>query len=327
MKKIIALVLSLALLLGCASALAETEKTYTGEFNVDDQFTIKWVAPEGYVVEDVRSGNPGTMIARLVPAEGNEDKPIMLMSIAFDEQYAEVGRLNDLDAETLAEIEATFKECVKDAYTKADNSLKGTISGFENELKKQCEWALREYFAELIEAENIDFLNFEKAMELGKIKISMAEAKRSTPRQAQDALAAVVSNIAVGMEQISQMDDAPAIMAEFKQCFDVGRSVATVQARRKREQEEAEAAEARKRAQEAQAAAVAKVQAAAPAKAVAAPEMSETVQSSPTLQPVPFTVPAEDPVFPEFTFTVYGARKSQLVQIRDFLKQEGIRYE
>lgn len=110
MKKIIALVLSLALLLGCASALAETEKTYTGEFNVDDQFTIKWVAPEGYVVEDVRSGNPGTMIARLVPAEGNEDKPIMLMSIAFDEQYAEVGRLNDLDAETLAEIEATFKE-------------------------------------------------------------------------------------------------------------------------------------------------------------------------------------------------------------------------
>ena len=110
MKKIIALVLSLALLLGCASALAETEKTYTGEFNVDDQFTIKWVAPEGYVVEDVRSGNPGTMIARLVPAEGNEDKPIMLMSIAFDEQYAEVSRLNDLDAETLAEIEATFKE-------------------------------------------------------------------------------------------------------------------------------------------------------------------------------------------------------------------------
>lgn len=224
-------------------------------------------------------------------------------------------------------IEATFKECVKDAFTKADNSLKETISGFENQLKKQCEWALREYFAELIEAENIDFLTFEKAMELGKIKISMAEAKRSTPRQAQDALAAVVSNIAVGMEQISQMDDAPAIMAEFKQCFDVGRSVATVQARRKREQEEAEAAEARKRAQEAQAAAVAKVQAAAPAKVVAAPEMSETAQSSPTLQPVPFTVPAEDPVFPEFTFTVYGARKSQLVQIRDFLKQEGIRYE
>lgn len=210
-------------------------------------------------------------------------------------------------------IEATFKECVKDAFTRADSSLRGTIDGFQNELKKQCEHQLREFFAELIETENIDFLTFDQAMSLGKIKISMADAKRSTPRQAQDALAAVVANIAVGVDQISRMDDAPAIMAEFKTCFDVGKAVSVVQSRRKREQEEKEAAEARKRAQDAQAAAVAKVQAAAPAKAVTAPQMDRTA--------------IDDPVFPQFTFTVYGAHKSQLIKIRDFLKQEGLRYE
>jgi len=111
MKKLLALSLCLALLLGCAAALAETaEKVYTGESAIDDQFVIKWVAPEGYEETNVQSGNPGSLIAALMPSEANGDKPFMVMSVAFDEQYAEVARLNDLSEEALAQIENTFKE-------------------------------------------------------------------------------------------------------------------------------------------------------------------------------------------------------------------------
>ncbi len=212
-------------------------------------------------------------------------------------------------------VEATFKECVKDAYTRADATLKDQIDSYQNELKAQCEANLRTYYAELIEAENIDFLSFEDAMKLGRITISMTDAKRSTPRKLQDDLAAVVSKVAVSVEQIMKMDDAPAIMAEFKQCFDVGKAVSVVQERKRREAEEKAAAEARKAAQETQAAAVEKVDAVLPAKPVQAPVAAPAKQKK-----------NPDDVFPQFTFTIYGATRAQLIRVRDFLKQEGLNY-
>lgn len=208
-------------------------------------------------------------------------------------------------------VEKLFKECVDDSFKLADNSLKDTISGFENEIKAKCEADLRDYFAELITFESIDFLSYEQAMKLGNIKISMADAKKTTPRQLRDALANVVSRVAIGIEQIQKMDDAPAIMAEYKTCFDVGKAVSVVQDRKRREQEEAAAAEARKAAQEAQAVAIAKVEAAAP-------------------QPAPLAIPqtvTQEKVFPEFTFTVFNCTRSQLLKLRDYLKQEGIQYK
>lgn len=111
MKKVIATVLTLALLLSCAAALAETPaKEYTGSLTIDEKFTIKWVAPEGYDVEATTGDTPGFMVAALVPGEDNPARPMMLLHVAYDEQYADVSRINDLDAETLAEIEATFRE-------------------------------------------------------------------------------------------------------------------------------------------------------------------------------------------------------------------------
>lgn len=111
MRKILALVLSLALLLGCAAALAEAaEKEYSGELTIDERFTIKWIAPDGYEMTDLFSGNPGTMICQLAPNEENAGKPVMYMSVAYNELYADVDRINDLDADALAAIEASFRE-------------------------------------------------------------------------------------------------------------------------------------------------------------------------------------------------------------------------
>ncbi len=111
MKKIIATILSLALLLSCAAVLAETgEKAYTGSLTIDERFTIKWVAPEGYDVEVYSDENPGFMTAALIPGEDNPARPMMALRVAYDEQYADIARINDLSAEELAEIEATFRE-------------------------------------------------------------------------------------------------------------------------------------------------------------------------------------------------------------------------
>ena len=74
---------------------------------------------------------------------------------------------------------------------------------------------------------------------------------------------------------------------------------------------EKEAAEARKAAQERFKTAEDKVQAVLPPSEENAPVAAQE---------------DNDPVFSEYMFTVYGARKSQLIKIREFMKQEGINY-
>ena len=111
MKRMIAVLMCLAMLLGCAAAVAETaEKTFTGEMTVNGKFTVKWVAPEGYEATEVDAGDDGFMIMALVPDENNAGKPMMTVSIAMDELLTDVNRLNDLDENALAQIEATFRE-------------------------------------------------------------------------------------------------------------------------------------------------------------------------------------------------------------------------
>ena len=116
MKKIIAWLLCLVMALGCA-ALAETaEIEYSGELTVPERFTIKWVAPEDYELAGIDAGDPewigdaGFMIAQLVPKDLDSGKPMVNIAIARDELLTEVERLNDLDDEALAKIEATFRD-------------------------------------------------------------------------------------------------------------------------------------------------------------------------------------------------------------------------
>ena len=107
MKKIIAILLSLALLLGCAAATAEesVEKENFGIIRANGVFTLKGILPEGY---------------KIVPFEMSDDailswitcddptRPTMVMSIGFDETYADVERMNDLEVEDLEVLEKSF---------------------------------------------------------------------------------------------------------------------------------------------------------------------------------------------------------------------------
>ncbi len=213
-------------------------------------------------------------------------------------------------------VEETFRECVSNAATQADKSFKATIDDYEGELKKRCREDLERYFAEMCKVYGVDFLTFEQALSIGKIRINLSDANKKTPRKLQDDITAVIDKVAVGVEQISAMDDAAEIMAEYKACFDVGHAVSTVQERKRKIEAEKKAAESRVAAQEAQEAAIQKVAAVA----TTPPEENalKTAFSRET---------GKEPIFDEFTFTVFGCTKTQLIRIREFLKQEGIQYE
>ena len=106
MKKVILIMLCLALTLNFASAIAETaEKTGIGTISMNGAFELRGVMPEGYQLAIITE-EPGHYVAAL---SADDSKPAMVISIAYEELMAEVDRLNDLDDDALAKIEATFK--------------------------------------------------------------------------------------------------------------------------------------------------------------------------------------------------------------------------
>lgn len=214
------------------------------------------------------------------------------------------------------DVESTWKECVAEPFKRADASYKDTIDGFESTLKTELREKLERYFNELCAAEKIDFLTFDRALQKGGIKINLTDAKAKTPRKLQDALAAVTAQIATDMERISRMEDAAEIMTEYKRTLDFGAAVDTVQSRKRAIEAEREAAERRKEEAARRAEAIKKVEAAA------------TPAPAPVPVPVPMPVQAApEKVYPVFTFRVFDCTKAQLLKLREYLRQEGIKYE
>ena len=108
MKKILAILLSVVLLLGCAAATAEeTGKTTIGTISINGAFTLQCGLPEGYQVKPILL-NRDHVIARLESED--ETKPVMMLSVAFDETYSDVHRMNELDEEARQLLEKTFTD-------------------------------------------------------------------------------------------------------------------------------------------------------------------------------------------------------------------------
>ena len=109
MKKILAFGLFLMLLCGCAALAADEGKTEMGVLEVTDAFTLQCSLPEGYWLNPTDTGSDHYR-AVLMPQDESAGKPMMSISIQFNELMSDVERLNDLDSETLAALEATFRE-------------------------------------------------------------------------------------------------------------------------------------------------------------------------------------------------------------------------
>lgn len=206
-------------------------------------------------------------------------------------------------------FEKVYKECITEPFKRADADLKGKVSAVEDGIKSECEAKMREYFSELCAAERVDWLKFEWV----GLKITLDVARQKSHAKLREQIAGFVVGVAQAVNAISKMEDAEEIMAEYRQCLDMGRAIGIVQDRHQRIEEERQAAEARRAAQEAQAAAVQKVEAVAP----------PIVLEPPVAAPAP---QREDEKVYKCSFTV-RATKAQLKRLKEFMNQEGIRYE
>lgn len=104
MKKILMIALSLVMILGVAAAAAENAEMTT--LKVNEVFTIQGKIPEGYSYQALKD-EALSIIGMLI---GEVGKPMVTVSIAYNEEYDEVGRFNDVDDMTVEEIKASFLE-------------------------------------------------------------------------------------------------------------------------------------------------------------------------------------------------------------------------
>ncbi len=107
MKKTIAMALALIMIMCAACAFAEdADKAELGTLNVGEAFSIRSTLPEGY------SYIPGTStelnMAGILSA--GEDRPAVKISIAYNEEYEDVERFNDVDEAVVEEIRDSFRE-------------------------------------------------------------------------------------------------------------------------------------------------------------------------------------------------------------------------
>ena len=107
MKKAIARLVSFSLLLCvCAAGAESTGKTRLGKLNVNGTFDLNCAIPEGYELNIIQSDT--TQIKALIASQ-DETKPVMTLTVAYNELCSEIQRLNDVSSEDLAKIEETFK--------------------------------------------------------------------------------------------------------------------------------------------------------------------------------------------------------------------------
>lgn len=167
------------------------------------------------------------------------------------------------------QFEAVYKDCVSNQFKQADAALQQKIGAVESGMKEACESGLREYFAELCQANNVDFVCYEQA----GVRVDLTAARAKTPTKQRNQLEQFVVGVACDMRLIAKMDDAEEIMVEYKQNLSVAKSVATVQERRHQIEAEKAAAAQRQEVQAQEAKAVERVQSFAPPVAVEKPDL------------------------------------------------------
>ena len=213
-------------------------------------------------------------------------------------------------------FEATYRECIGDLYTDADRQLKEKIDAVENGVKDEKRRRLKEFYEEY---RAVSHLQDEEIASFESWPVNIT--KTASDKSLQQAARAYLDMIRGSLDTISTMENADEILVEYKVCKDLSRAITTVNERKRRAEEErarrekaaAEKAEREARDREV----IEKVNAAAARTEPLAP---------PVAVPAPEPQPQEK-IFPRFTFTVLNATKSQLIKVREFMKQEGIQYE
>lgn len=217
-------------------------------------------------------------------------------------------------------FEKAYNSFIKVKYEKADGILKVKIDEFDRKLKADKEARIRAYFTELCQANNIDFLPFER---LG-LKIGLSDSDKSL----KDIVNTNIDNVVKSLEFIESLTDPDEykaeILADYKQTLDVMRSINNAKYRKQQREAELQRLETQKvRAEQARLAAEARAKEVAP---LQAPEEvpPPAIQEAPAPpQEAPAPAPQEEII--HVTLELIGTR-TQLRALRQFLDINNIKY-
>ncbi len=217
-------------------------------------------------------------------------------------------------------FEKAYNSFIKVKYETADGILKVKIDEFDRRLKADKEARIRAYFTELCQANNIDFLHFERLC----LNIRLNDSDKSL----KDIVNTNIDNVVKSLEFIESLTDPDEykaeILADYKQCLDVTTAIRNAQYRKQQREAELARIEAQKAAAEqARLADEAKAKEVAP---LQAPEEvpPPAIQEAPAPpQEVPATAPQEEII--HVTLELIGTR-AQLRALRQFLDINNIKY-
>ena len=126
--------------------------------------------------------------------------------------------------EPYMKFEEVYKQYISDKYRNADIILGGRIKVVEDELKKQKEQEIKNYFEELKIANNIDFITYEQA----KINVTLTASKKSLKEQVEN----FVNKILDDLKLIETQDNKAEILVEYKKDLNVSRAITEVVTRK-----------------------------------------------------------------------------------------------
>lgn len=128
------------------------------------------------------------------------------------------------------QFEEVYKTYVSNKYKEADIDLKQKIDSTENELKKQKENEIKDYFEEYKTANNIDFVDFKQA----NINVTLTASKKSLKEQVKK----FIDEIKDDLNLIETQECKEEILVEYKQNLNVSKSIQEVANRHKLLEEE-----------------------------------------------------------------------------------------
>ena len=220
-------------------------------------------------------------------------------------------------------FENAYKEHIKVHYDKADSTLKSKIDEVQNRLLDDKRGRIKDYFTELCQSQNIDFLIFERL----SLNITLSASDKSLKEQVAGFVSEVSKSLQL-IESLNEPDEFKAeMLTEYKQTLDVTRAIQNAQYRKQQREAELQRIEAQRvAAEQARLAAEARAKEQAPLQAPA--QVTNEVQPAAPVQPKPVQEATQaaqeyENEIVQATFTVAGTMK-QLQALKQYIISNNI---
>lgn len=244
-----------------------------------------------------------TAIASQVVVTEENLKEIKKLRAELNKEYAaaETDRKALLKqvSEPIDYFKKAYDECVAIPYKKAKEDLDGKVKTIEAALIEEKSEKLKVYFEEYASEFKVDFVKFENL----PIKVTQSATMTSLKNQINEYVNKVVEDV----EAIKNLpeDEQPEVMAEYKKRLNLSVVLAEYHERKRRAEEEKAHLEARREQAK-----------------------QESIRIEQVMETAPVIVPAEpkEEKIYRTTFRVCGT-KSQLLKLREFLKENDIAWE